>query len=136
MKQSWKFSLLVYSSLTKFLLGAVVTLSFAQSAFAQSAQALTEIEKTYAAGNYAQALSLIDEQIKDYDASPDLQYLKGNVYAAQGNASISAAEYEQALRLSPSPLIRAYCEKELAETGVPVVVSPSGMHALEKQTGH
>ncbi|MDR3611920.1 MAG: hypothetical protein P4L53_00035 [Candidatus Obscuribacterales bacterium] len=131
--RSWRIG---HSPVLGMALSTVLTLSFSIGANAQTTQALTEIEGLYAAGNYSQALQLVDAQMKDYRFNSNLHYLKANIMAAQGYVSGAAGEYELALKLNPSQTVRDYCEKALAAIRAPAAQASPAVNALDKQARH
>jgi tetratricopeptide (TPR) repeat protein len=135
MQLHW-FSKYGQASLLGFALATTFTLFLSLEAKAQSTQALTEIEQLYAAGNYSQAMNLVDAQMKDSIRNSNLHYLRANILAAQGEISPAASEYEQALQLSPSPTVRDYCNKALAAMQRLNSPPSNAVSAIEKQARH
>lgn len=61
----------------------------------------TAADKAYAAGEYAKAILLMEQNLKDNGASSALYYNLGNAYSQSGNPAGAVLNYEKALRLDP-----------------------------------
>ncbi len=90
------------------------------------AQAGQTAEDLYRHGQYAQALSAYEKQIKDYPNNPFLYYNIGNCYFKMGSTGLAVANYYRAFQLNPRDTdIRHNLELALAASGESLV--PAGM---------
>lgn len=92
----------------------------ASPACAQSAEDL------YQRGQYAQALSAYEQELKHYPNNPFLYYNIGNCYFKMGSTGLAVANYYRAFRLNPRDKdIRHNLELALSASGESLV--PAGM---------
>ncbi|MBR2081533.1 MAG: tetratricopeptide repeat protein [Elusimicrobiaceae bacterium] len=86
----------------------------------------TQAESFYRAGQYAQALSAYEQELKKHPNSPYLYYNIGNCYFKMGSKGLAAANYFRAFKLRPQDSdIRHNLSLALAGGGEPLV--PAGM---------
>ncbi len=89
-----------------------------------------QAEELYRQGRFAQALTLYEQEAKDYPKNPFLYYNIGNAYFKMGSTGLAVANYYRAYRLLPRDKdIRhnlayalATCGESLVPSGVPVSV--------------
>ena len=87
-------------------------------------------EQFYRMGQYAQALSAYEQELKNHPNNPYLYYNIGNCYFKMGSKGLAAAYYYRAFKLRPQDndirhnlsLTLASGGENLVPTGVPVVV--------------
>ena len=87
-------------------------------------------EEFYRAGQYAQALSAYEQDLKNYPNNPYLYYNIGNCYFKMGSKGLAAANYYRAFKLYPRDndirhnlsLALASGGETLVPTGVPVAL--------------
>ena len=91
---------------------------------------LAQAEDVYRAGHYAQALTLYEEDLKNYPNDPYLYYNIGNCYFKMGSKGLATANYYRAFMRAPRDLeirhnlalTRASCGERLVPSGVPEVI--------------
>ena len=76
-----------------------VTLVFCASSFAQ--EWAQRAESFYRAGQYAQALSAYEQELKNHPKDPYLYYNIGNCYFKMGSKGLAVAYYYRAFKLRP-----------------------------------
>lgn len=70
--------------------------------FHAGAETESEARKLYESKDYMGAISLIQQELTTYGASPELYFDLGNVYYKAGNHGAAILNYERALCLDPS----------------------------------
>lgn len=103
----------------------ILSLLFAAVCMCGQAWASTA-EELYQNGQYAQALSAYEQQLKDYPNNPFLYYNIGNCYFKMGSRGLAIANYYRAFELNPRDAdIRHNLELALSGSGESLV--PPGM---------
>ena len=86
----------------------------------------TSAEQFYQNGQYAQALSAYEQDLKHYPNNPYVYYNIGNCYFKMGSRGLAVANYYRAFQLNPRDAdIRHNLELALTESGESLV--PPGM---------
>ena len=105
--------------LSLILIGGLFPALTAQENFSQA-------ESLYRAGQYAQALTAYEQDLKRYPNNPYLYYNIGNCYFKMGSKGLAIANYYRAFKLNPRQAdIRHNLELALSSSGETLV--PTGI---------
>ena len=113
----------------RFLLTVLLGALLATPLYAQ--EKLQQAESFYRAGQYAQALSVYEQDLKNNPKDPYLYYNIGNCYFKMGSKGLAAAYYYRAFKLRPQDAdIRHNLSLALASGGESLIPNgmPPGLH--------
>lgn len=110
----------------KIILLVILVAGCGAGVWANDRSASLQAEEMYRAGQYAQALTIYEQDLKNHPKDPFLYYNIGNCYFKMGSKGLATAYYYRAFRLAPRQAdIRHNLALSLSDSGETLV--PAGV---------